>query len=148
MTVLDPAANPYAHWILTGTHGETLPCALRPEHFETIRGNLDRLEWCRTSLEEYIFGELSKGPGARHFDRFNLSNVFEYISPANHERLLAALVRCSRSGARLAYWNLSVERHRPEHLAGRLRSLDGLADALHAADRAFFYTAFRVEEVV
>lgn len=148
MTVLDPAANPYAHWILTGTHGQTLPCALRPEHFETIRANLDRLEWCRTSLEEFIFGELSKGSGARQFDRFNLSNVFEYISPASHERLLAALVRCSRPGARLVYWNLRVERHRPDHLAGRLRSLDALANALHASDRAFFYTALRVEEVV
>lgn len=148
LTELDPATNPYVHWILTGSHGDALPCALRPEHFETIRANLDRLEWCRTSLEEFIFGELSKGSGARQFDRFNLSNVFEYISPASHERLLAALVRCSRPGARLVYWNLRVERHRPDHLAGRLRSLDALADALHASDRAFFYTALRVEEVV
>ena len=148
LTVLDPSANPYAHWILTGTHGEALPYALRPEHFETIRDNLDRLEWRRVSLEEYVFDELSKGRRARRFDRFNLSDIFEYVSPANHQRLLAALVRCSRPGARLAYWNLRVPRRRPDHLAARLRSLDALADSLHASDRAFFYTAFRIEEVV
>ena len=30
LSVLDPAENPYVHWILTGTHGDALPCALRP----------------------------------------------------------------------------------------------------------------------
>ena len=32
-------------------------------------------------------------------------------------------------------------------LAARLRPLDDLADALHRTDRAFFYSAFRLEEV-
>ncbi len=35
LTVLDPADNPYIHWILTGTHGAALPAALREEHFDT-----------------------------------------------------------------------------------------------------------------
>jgi S-adenosylmethionine-diacylglycerol 3-amino-3-carboxypropyl transferase len=148
LTVLDPSTNPYAHWILTGTHGDALPFALRPEHFETIRANLDRLELCHASIEEFVSDELVRGRRARRFDRFNLSDIFEYVSPGNHQRLLAALVRCSRPGARLAYWNLRAPRQRPEHLAGRLRSLDALASSLHAADRAFFYSAFRVEEVV
>jgi S-adenosylmethionine-diacylglycerol 3-amino-3-carboxypropyl transferase len=148
LTALDPSSNPYAHWILTGTHGDALPYALRPEHFETIRANLDRLEWRRASIEEFLSDELSKGERARRFDRFNLSDIFEYVSAGNHQRLLAALVRCSRPGARLAYWNLGVPRQRPECLAKRLRSLDALADGLHATDRAFFYSAFRVEEVV
>jgi S-adenosylmethionine-diacylglycerol 3-amino-3-carboxypropyl transferase len=148
LTVLDPSTNPYAHWILTGTHGDALPYALRPEHFDTIRANLDRLELCHASIEEFVSDELARGTRARRFDRFNLSDIFEYVSPGSHQGLLAALVRCSRPGARLAYWNLRVPRERPRHLAGRLRSLDALADSLHATDRAFFYSAFRVEEVV
>jgi S-adenosylmethionine-diacylglycerol 3-amino-3-carboxypropyl transferase len=142
LTELDPSANPYVHWILTGTHGESLPCALRPEHFETIRANLDRLEWYRVSLEEFI--ERSRG---RQFDRFNLSDVFEYMSLGHYQQLLGAIHRHSRSGARLVYWNMLVPRRRPEHLVDRLRSLDDLADTLHASDRAFFYGAIRVEEV-
>jgi S-adenosylmethionine-diacylglycerol 3-amino-3-carboxypropyl transferase len=142
LTELDPATNPYVHWILTGSHGDALPCALRPEHFDTIRANLDRLECRHVSLEEFTS---RSGPAA--FDRFNLSDVFEYLSPDRYHDLLDAILRCSRPGARLAYWNVFVPRRRPEHLASRLRSLDVLASQLHATDRAFFYSAFRVEEV-
>ncbi len=142
LTELDPSANPYVHWILTGTHGESLPCALRPEHFETIRANLDRLEWYRVSVEEFM--ERAHG---RQFDRFNLSDVFEYMSLGHYQQLLTAIHRSSRAGARLVYWNMLVPRRRPDHLVERLRSLDDLAGELHASDRAFFYSAVRVEEV-
>jgi S-adenosylmethionine-diacylglycerol 3-amino-3-carboxypropyl transferase len=142
LTELDPSANPYVHWILTGEHGDALPYALRPEHFETIRGNLDCLEWHGVSLEAYL------SRSARNsFDRFNLSDVFEYVSRDHYERVLRAVVRCSRPGARLAYWNLLVPRRRPRQMASRLRALDDIARTLHCRDRAFFYNAFRLEEV-
>src|SRR5262249_26242970 len=47
LTELEPAENPYVHWILTGRYGSALPAALREENFEPIRRNLDRLQWCR-----------------------------------------------------------------------------------------------------
>ena len=141
LTDLDPAANPYVHWILTGTHGEALPLALRPEHFESIRSRLDRVEWQERSVEEFL-----DRAGAGTFDRYNLSDLFEYVSLEHYHRMLESIVRCSRPGARLAYWNMLAPRRAPEHLA-RLRPLDELADALHARDRAFFYMALRVEEV-
>ena len=143
LTELDPSTNPYVHWILTGTHGESLPYALRPEHFETIRANLDRLEWHCVSLEEFV----ERSP-AQQFDRLNLSDVFEYVSPAA-VRAAARGDSCDAAGpgARLAYWNMLVPRRRPDHLAGGLRSLDTLAERSIASDRAFFYGAFRVEEV-
>jgi S-adenosylmethionine-diacylglycerol 3-amino-3-carboxypropyl transferase len=143
LTELDPSRNPYVHWILTGTHGEDLPFALRAENFDVIRDNLDRLQWKCTSLEEYLHGCTG-----RELDRFNLSDVFEYVSLPNYHRMLEAIVRCSRPGARLAYWNMLAPRKRPERLAGVLRPLDDLAERLHLADRAFFYSAFRVEQVL
>lgn len=143
MTELDPSDNPYMHWILTGTHGAALPCALRAEHFETIRARLDRLEWHCASIEDFL-----STPGAREFDRFNLSDLFEYVSAEHYLRLLDLIVSRSRRGARLAYWNMLVRRERPEALAGRLRSRADIAGPLHLADRAFFYSAFRVEEVL
>lgn len=139
---LDPALNPYIHWILKGTHGAVLPYALREEHFETIRANLDRLTIERISVEEFVDRE----PGAA-FDRFNLSDLFEYVSLEHYHRLLASIVRASRKGARLAYWNMLASRHRPDHMADRLVPLAFLADRLHAVDRGFFYSALRVEEV-
>lgn len=142
-TVLDPAANPYLQWILTGYHPRALPFALRPENFAAIRANLDRLEWHGSSLEAYFDAQ----PDVR-FDAFNLSDIFEYMSPANYETLLDRIIRAGRSGARLAYWNTLVDRRRPERFASRLRSLDDLARGLHARDQAFFYCAFHVEEIV
>jgi S-adenosylmethionine-diacylglycerol 3-amino-3-carboxypropyl transferase len=140
---LDPAENPYVHWILTGTHGTALPCALRAEHFETIRDRLDRLEWHCASVEEH----LERLPG-RSVDRFNLSDLFEYVSIEHYHRMLEVMASRSRPGARLAYWNMLAPRRRPEQMADRLRPLDDLAARLHLADRAFFYSAVRVEEAV
>lgn len=143
LSALDPSANPYVHWILTGTHGDALPCALRPEHFETIRARLDRVEWRCQSLEEFL-----ERSGEGTLDRFNLSDLFEYVSLDHYHRVLEAILRCGRRGARLAYWNMLAPRRRPDALADRLRPLDDLAGRLHLADRAFFYSAFRVEEVL
>lgn len=142
LTELDPSDNPYLHWILTGTHDAALPCALRPENFDVIRANLDRLEWHCLSVEEFL-----ERSGDRSFDRFNLSDLFEYVSVEHYHQMLEIVLRCSRPGARLAYWNMLAPRRRPEHLASRLEPRDELARQLHGADRAFFYSAFRLEDV-
>ncbi len=60
-----------------------------------------------------------------------------------HDRL----VRSGRRGARLAYWNFLVPRHRPASMAHQLDSLDALARDLHARDKTFFYSDFVVEQV-
>ena len=139
---LDPSANPYLHWIVTGTHGLVLPCALRAENFDIIRSNLDRLTLRSGSVESLL-----EGAGDRTVDRFNLSDMFEYVSPGHYHRSLREIVRISRPGARLVYWNLLAMRRRPEALADRVVPLDALAARLHDADRAFFYRALRIEEV-
>jgi S-adenosylmethionine-diacylglycerol 3-amino-3-carboxypropyl transferase len=142
LTELDPADNPYVQWILTGGHGAALPLALRPQSFDRIRNNLDRLEWRVTSLERV----LAASP-AGSFDKYNLSDIFEYVSPAHYAHLLAAIVRAGRPGGRLAYWNMLAPRRRPPELEDRLQPLDELAQRLHARDKAFFYGAFVVEEI-
>jgi S-adenosylmethionine-diacylglycerol 3-amino-3-carboxypropyl transferase len=141
LTVLNPAENPYIHWILRGTHGEALPLALRPEHFETIRDHLDRLEWQQSDVGAALD---ALGDGVVH--GANLSDIFEYMAPDEYRRQLERLCRALAPGGRLAYWNMLAPRSRPADMAGALRSLDELAARLHAADQAFFYSAFVVEE--
>jgi S-adenosylmethionine-diacylglycerol 3-amino-3-carboxypropyl transferase len=144
LTELDPSANPYIHWILTGHHNgalpAALPAALREENFEPIRRNLDRLQWRCGSLEESLGRD-------QKFDCFNLSDIFEYMSPSSYEQLLRLIGSSARSGARLAYWNMLAPRHRPESLAPVLRPLAELSSRLFARDQAFFYSALVVEEV-
>jgi S-adenosylmethionine-diacylglycerol 3-amino-3-carboxypropyl transferase len=143
LTELDPSANPYLHWILTGTHGDVLPLALRPEHFDHIRANLDRLVWRRESVEEFV-----AKAGSHAIDRYNLSDLFEYVSVDHYHRVLDGLVQAGRPKARLAYWNMLAPRRRPQSMAHRVQPLDALATKLHRVDHAFFYSAFVIEEVV
>lgn len=140
---LEPADNPYLQWILTGRHTTALPYALRPENFEAIRANIHRLEYRTGSLESYL-----DDLGPRSVDKFNLSDIFEYMSIENYEALLALLARTGRQGGRLVYWNMLADRHRPKTLAGRLRPLQEVSRPLFAQDKAFFYSDFVIEEVV
>ncbi len=141
LVALDPRENPYLQWILMGRHAAALPFALREENFATIRANLHRLQWQREPLENFLLGD-------EKFDRFNLSDIFEYISLESYHHLLNLLVKASRSRARLAYWNLLARRRRPSSLADRVLPLSNLAAALHRKDKAFFYSAFVIEEVM
>jgi S-adenosylmethionine-diacylglycerol 3-amino-3-carboxypropyl transferase len=143
LTRLPPAANPYLHWILTGTHGDTLPLALRAEHFETIQARLGRLEWRLASIDAAAD---QLGPGS--VDRFNLSDVFEYLSETESDQLFERLAVTARPNGRLAYWNMLAPRGRPASLAGRLRPLDRLGEDLLMEDKAFFYSRFRIDEVL
>jgi S-adenosylmethionine-diacylglycerol 3-amino-3-carboxypropyl transferase len=143
VTELDCADNPYLQWVLTGRHRTALPFALRPENFEPIRAHLDRLEWHCQSLEDYLDGHPEVV-----VDHYTLSDIFEYMSPENYQRLLARLAARARRGGRLAYWNMLAPRSRPESLASVLRPLTELAERLFAQDKAAFYSRFVVEEVV
>lgn len=135
--------NPYLTYILTGTFAEgALPRYLRAEHFEAIRGGLDRLHLHHGPIE--AAADQYAGTG---WDGFNLSDIFEYIHEDTAASLYGQLLAHANAGARLAYWNMLAPRRCPPAHAGRVRALDALAENLFLADKAFFYSAFIVEEV-
>lgn len=140
---LDPADNPYLHWLLTGIHGRALPFALRPENVLAIRANLDRLEWRHCAIED-VLNEV----GDRSIDRFNLSDSFEYLNLPAFHTLLYRLARTGRRGGRLAYWNTLAIRRRPPIMADMLLPLTGLTETLQATDKVGFYRDFVVEEII
>ncbi len=138
---LDPSANPYLQWILTGQHRTARPFYLREENFSAIRNNLDRLEWRLAPLEDFL-SEYPQGT----LSKFNLSDVFEYLSRENTEILLRQIAATARPGSRLAYWNMLAPRQAPATLRKKIAPLTDLAAQLHLRDKAFFYSAFIVEE--
>ena len=140
MVDLDPCENPYLQWIMTGQHPFALPTYLRLEHFETIRDNLHRLEWRTQSIEDFSKDRVK-------FDAFNLSNLFEYLSPDDFEYLYGNLLNISAPKARLVYWNMMVPRSRPERYKDYATPLSDLSTKLYAKDKAFFYSNFHVDEV-
>lgn len=140
---LDPADNPYLHWILTGMHGAALPEALEEKNFQPITEALaaGRLEIFTGPLETLL------ADGDVRYDAFNLSDIFEYMNVNAANGLLGKLADASNPGARLAYWNMLAPRSRPSELAGRIIALDDEAHSLFLQDRAFFYSRFVLEEV-
>lgn len=139
-TVLPTHTNPYLNFIFTGKFGPTLPRYLERDRFGALRDAMDRVTVVRGSAEE---AARSHGP----FDGFNLSDIFEYLDPPTCAAMYRTLLDASAPGARFAYWNMLVPRRRPEELAARVRSLVQQAEALLSVDRAFFYSAFVLEEV-
>ena len=139
LTRIPTASNPYLACIVTGNFlPGALPRYLREEHREAIRSRLDRIR-------------IAEGPAEAAdgtFDGYNLSDIFEYMSPADHARVYAALVERARPAARLVYWNMLAPRSRPETLASRVRPLEAFARELHTRDRAWFYQRLHVDEVV
>jgi S-adenosylmethionine-diacylglycerol 3-amino-3-carboxypropyl transferase len=136
----DPADNPYLHWILRGCHGLALPRALREETYETIRDRLDRID-VRLCTVETLAEEGMKA------DAFNLSDIFEYMSPEAHEAAYRTVLDCARPGARIAYWNMMAPRRAPVALADRVSADPALEASLRPVDKAFFYRDFVIETV-
>ncbi|MBT8456140.1 MAG: BtaA family protein [Alphaproteobacteria bacterium] len=135
----DPSQNPYLHWIMTGTHGDALPVAWRGEHYDTIRARLDRIAPHLGPLEALVVRDVAG---------FNLSDIFEYMSPEMTETAYGGLLDMARPGARLVYWNMMAPRRVPPVFADRVETLKPLEDQLKARDMAFFYSDFVVEQVL
>lgn len=136
----DPCKNPYLHWILLGGHGAALPHVYEPENHALVRERLDRIVLFHGAIED-----AARTAGGA--DGWNLSDIFEYMSPTGHRSSYAALIEASNPGARLVYWNMMVPRAMPDELASRVVPRPDIAARLAAIDRAFFYRAFHVDEV-
>lgn len=134
--------NPYLEYILRGEFRQSLPFYLRPENFQRIKRNLNKLVLFQGSIEDAM-----KAHRPVAFDGFNLSDIFEYMDGPLFRSQLAGIVERSADRARLVYWNMLADRNARLAGEGRLASLDELSRSLLARDKAFFYKAVVVEEV-
>jgi S-adenosylmethionine-diacylglycerol 3-amino-3-carboxypropyl transferase len=135
----DPSQNPYLHWILKGTHGDAIPMPWRAEHYATIRDRLDRLDIRQGALEAFIDdGEKADG--------FNLSDIFEYMSPDVYAQVYGQILSAAHPKARLVYWNMMAPRRMPPGHKSKMTTLTADEDRLKAKDKAFFYSDFVIEE--
>jgi S-adenosylmethionine-diacylglycerol 3-amino-3-carboxypropyl transferase len=142
LTVLETHGNPYLRYVLTGGFKDAMPDWTRPEMLAGIRRHADRLTLVHGGIEA------AAAAAVEGFDGFNLSDIFEYMSEADCVELYGLLLQRARPGARFAYWNMLAPRRCPDAYRARVSPLTGLAGQLFARDRAFFYSAFHVDEVV
>lgn len=142
LTQLETHNNPYLRYVMTGGFATAMPDWTQPEILAGIRRYADRLTLFHGGIED-----AAARYGADGFDGYNLSDIFEYMDEDSGACLYCKLLAHSRPGARLAYWNMLVPRHCPARFGDCVTPLDELARDLFARDRAFFYSAFRVDEV-
>ena len=136
--------NPFIQWILTGKYAdlERAHPYLSTEGGRVLAEGSERIQLVCADLETFL---AQCEPGS--FSAFNYSNVFEYLSESQHQRILELTLRAARPGARIAYWNLFVPRFRPDVLADRMERNETLGSALLQQDRSFVYGGFQVERV-
>jgi len=128
--------NPYMRLILEGTFGEDesgLPFYLSKAAQPILASRLDRITPRHGTLVE----ALNAGP----FDRFNLSNIFDWMPEGEVRAVHATLGTAATPGARLCWWNTLLTRRMPD--LPDLEAMDDLAEHLLRKDR-FIYANFRI----
>ncbi len=129
--------NYFLHFALTGNFGRALPHYARKENYEIIKNNLDQLVTFE-GLAEDAFKVYSD------FNKFNLSNIFEYMNPETVENVAQNLMENGRKNALYAYWNLLVPRRMSEYL-NELKFEQSRSAELREQDHGFFYGNFLVD---
>jgi S-adenosylmethionine-diacylglycerol 3-amino-3-carboxypropyl transferase len=92
-------------YILLGKYGNERPPYAHADSFSKAKAWLQNNQI--TYVESHLETWLQTG---KKYNRFNLSNIFEYMSEEEFNANIRAIENASESGARLAYWNLMVPR--------------------------------------
>lgn len=112
-------------------------------NYERLQSLVGRVTVETGELEAYVASQ----PHAS-FTKAALSDVFEYLSEEGSASLFATLADSLCPRGRIAYWNLFVPRESPASLRHKLQPLRKISNELSRRDRAWFYGAFHIEEVL
>ncbi len=136
--------NYFVEYILTGGYaGDTrVPPYLGSRANARLRDAASRIRVVTADVRQLLS---AAAPGA--YSAFSFSDIFEWMSPSEHESVLRAAIAAARPGARVCYYNNLVLRRRPDTLARELDTDDALGERLHREDRSFLYRRFAVERV-
>lgn len=140
LTEIPTHSNPYMRYILKADFEDALPLYARAESFKTIKENIDKLHVFKGTTDDALQAFPVK------FDGYNLSDIFEYMDKNLFVKTAENLLKNANPGARFAYWNMLVPRRISQHLSEKIELLTDLSDEFFKADKAFFYSAFFVEQ--
>jgi S-adenosylmethionine-diacylglycerol 3-amino-3-carboxypropyl transferase len=129
--------NYFLNFIIRGDFGPNLPHYARHEDFENIKNNCHKLEFKLGLLEDVLTSGMK-------FDKFNLSNIFEYLSPTEFKNISNVLLNHSNENAVLLNWSLMVKRR----LNSVSKSFSTLSsDEIGQTDLGFFYNEVSIHKV-
>ncbi|EAY26801.1 DUF3419 family protein [Microscilla marina] len=131
----DLKTNHYAHLMLRGKYSPPciLPHHLRPENFDLIKKNIDRVEVVTASLTDY----LAESP--YQFNAFSLSDFSSYAPPVVYQQIWQGVAKAAAPHARFCERQFLVKR-RPEMHCPALKRNTWLEKKLNEEDEAYIYT--------
>ena len=129
--------NYFLQFILKGQFESHLPHYARKANFKSIKTSIDRLT-VFNGLAEDVFKRYSD------FNKFNLSNIFEYMNPELFLSVTQNFVDNGVTGARYAYWNLMVPRQMHE-IVPQLEHDKEYSESLTEKDNGFFYSNVNID---
>ncbi len=141
MTELPTEDNPYLRYTIMGSFEGVLPHYARPEQFARIRSRLDRIRFVQGSPADLK----REGEG---FTFFNLSDIFEYMAGDLFTATARQLFALAAPHAVFAYYNMLLPRDLARTLPDLFTARTDLARRLFAANQAFFYGSYHVDETL
>jgi S-adenosylmethionine-diacylglycerol 3-amino-3-carboxypropyl transferase len=132
-------SNYFIEYIFTQAYRrlESAPPYLRPANFEKLKENVGRLRLVNASLDDYL-GTLP----LNSVSKFNLSDIFEYMSDREVEATLQKTISVARPDSRMAFWTLFVRRPIPPGLGGQIQDFSSEYEELFVRARTPFYGSF------
>ena len=121
---------------------QRVPPYLLEENFATLRNNVDRVTVVNGWLGPYLD---SQPPGS--ITKFNLLDIFDWMTPELFEQTLQSVLRAAGPGSRLIYRSGSYEFEPPASIRQHLEPHTELARKLFATDRSATYGSFYVFSV-
>lgn len=140
LTELPVRDNYFLHQILTGHY----PTRARPPYL-TFPVALQRLE--RLTLVDGTFTDYLRTRPGRSMAGFALSNICEWLTPAQIDELFTEIVRTARPGARLVFRNFVGWTEVPARFQGAVREDRARGEQLMRLDRSLCQRRFAVCEV-
>ena len=131
--------NEFLEYILFRNFKKNLPHYLRPENFEIIKINIDKLEIVTGSFGTYYTSNCN-------YSHLNLSDIFEYLSEDDYLRTVKLIKENSKMGTKLVYWNLLVPRRLSHTEPAAFRYKQEKSNELSAIDKGFFYSPVILDE--
>ena len=140
ITQLDTSQNSYLHYIIKGKYENVLPLCYRKENYELIKKNINNISLHSETVENFIQNNEEK------ITKYNLSDIFEYMSEEQMTKIAEKIVEESPSGSILAYWNM-LSPKRASKFVEKLEYNEEKSEELLKKDKAFFYSKFIIEKI-
>lgn len=136
--------NYFMNYCLTGNYKlSSLPPYLEREKHDFIKNNLFDLDIITIDIFSYL-----KSVPDNYFSKFNLSDIFEFLSTKENDSLWEEIIRTAKPNAIIVYWNNLIPRSYPEYLSKSVFEDKKVVIDLHKLDKSFFYGSFHVNKII